>query len=121
MGFLEKDAKTKTKKGMNSGWLVIIVLVTITGLATSTLTITFTKYIKCVEDTRPAWVMQDAPVTGTAIGSFYNNLKEETVWVSGPKEVVSYVKMALQTERANPLSQETFHRAAVEDPIVNAR
>ncbi len=87
-----------TRRGKVFGWLEIVTLVTITGLVASTITLTLTKYIKGVEEAGSGAAVQATPITGTVIGSFYSNLKEETVWISGSEKAVACVKTALQAK-----------------------
>lgn len=106
------------KKGIAFGWLEITLLVITIVLAVSDLTIVFTKYIGRPENTGAGQVAQCMRIKGTAIGSFYNNLGEEKVWVSGSKEAISYVKSVLQTRTSRPPSQDTFQYPVAEEHIV---
>jgi|GEM_PF-5280768 len=92
MGHSKENTKKTT---MIFGRWEIVVLVTIVGLAASTITLTINKYMIGGKDGLSGWAMRDNSMAGTVIGAFYNNPREENVWICGPDEAVSHVKMAL--------------------------
>ena len=96
-------SRGNTNKTMTFGRWEIVVLVTIVGLASSTMTLVFTKCMNGFKSAQSGWEMRDASANGTVIGSFYNNLREESVWICGSDEAVSHIKTALRTRTDNPL------------------
>src|SRR3989338_7415610 len=100
MGFSREDTKKTT---MVFGRWEIVVLVTIVGLAASTITLTINKCMTGGKNGLSGWEIRDNSMTGTVIGTFYDNLREENVWICGPDEAVSHVKMALS--RGDPVGR----------------
>ena len=100
MGFSRENTKKTT---VVFGRWEIVVLVTIVGLAASTITLTVNKYMTGGKDGLSGWAMRDNSMAGTVIGTFYDNLREENVWICGPDEAVSHVKMALS--RGDPVGR----------------
>lgn len=91
-----------TKKTMTFGWWEIIIVITITGVLASSFTLIFARYMKG-KDALSGWEMRDALIEGAVMGSFYNNMCGENVWICGPDKTVSNIRTALQTRPYNSL------------------